>query len=520
MLEEGQKLKCALYVRTSTTEQKDSLELQARYKNNNFDIDKIYSEEVSGRDILKRPEQIKLLNDCGIEVTSVQKQAVFITNDKKPLYDCIIVSNTSRWGRNVVQVKQIVEALHKKGVKLWFDDLGKFSDSKDLSLTLDMLFVLDENYSQTISQKVKSAMDKRKKEGYILANSRLIGYDRTEEGTLVKNKDSNMVKSIFEDYAYKNLAIRKIAEKYEISTSTITTLLKNAKYAGFMVYGIKKHGWDFSKLEIVKSDKIEPIISEELFWKVQEVRRSRSRIAEGSRATRNKIGVNNNTYSLSSKIVCTNCGKNFHRKDRGYWICGTHSKYPKKCTMPTVRENKILKHLKSPYGLKAIRNGLETTLEGELKKLELESIEPIKNELAELKGKSSKLLDLYMDSLIDKITFEKRNKLLKDNIEKLENELKIYSDKENYRIKLLELQKEAKSLLDEYEKILESSEPEKIFDRVSKIEVGKIKDVKKRKEVSYIKSVRFKDFKVLEDHQLFDELIREEDTIRVEKQTI
>ena len=183
MLEEGQKLKCALYVRTSTTEQKDSLELQARYKNNNFDIDKIYSEEVSGRDILKRPEQIKLLNDCGIEVTSVQKQAVFITNDKKPLYDCIIVSNTSRWGRNVVQVKQIVEALHKKGVKLWFDDLGKFSDSKDLSLTLDMLFVLDENYSQTISHKVKSAMDKRKKEGYILANSRLIGYDRTEEGT-------------------------------------------------------------------------------------------------------------------------------------------------------------------------------------------------------------------------------------------------------------------------------------------------------------------------------------------------
>lgn len=112
---------------------------------------------------------------------------------------------------------------------------------------------------------------------------------------------------------------------------------------------------------------------------------------------------------------------------------------------------------------------------------------------------------------------KKRNKLLKDNIEKLENELKIYSNKENYRIKLLELQKEAKSLLDEYEKILESSEPEKIFDRVSKIEVGKIMDIKKGKEVSYIKSVRFKDFKILEDHKLFDELIREEDTIRVGK---
>lgn len=99
-----------------------------------------------------------------------------------------------------------------------------------------------------------------------------------------------MVKSIFEDYAYKNLAIRKIAEKYQLSTSTITTLLKNIKYAGFMAYGIKEHGWNFSKLEIVKSDKIEPIISKELFWKVQEVRRSRSRIAEGSRVTRNKIG--------------------------------------------------------------------------------------------------------------------------------------------------------------------------------------------------------------------------------------
>ncbi|MDK7627678.1 MULTISPECIES: recombinase family protein [unclassified Clostridium] len=517
MLENIQKLKCALYVRTSTTEQKDSLELQARYKNNNFKIDKIYSEEVSGRDILKRPEQIKLLNDCGIEVTSVQKQAVFTLNDKPPLYDCIIVSNTSRWGRNVVQVKQIVEALHKKNVKLWFDDLSKFSDSKDLSLTLDMLFVLDENYSQTISQKVKSAMDKRKKEGYILTNGRLIGYDKSKEGTLVKNKDSDMVKSIFEDYVYENLAIRKLAEKYNLSTSTITTLLKNIKYAGFMAYGIKEYGWDFSKLEIVKTDKIEPIITEELFWKVQDIRRSRSRIVEGSKNTRNKIGVNNKTHSLSSKILCTNCGKNFHYKDRGYWICGTHSKYPKKCDMPTMRENKIINYLKSPYGLKAIKNGLEVRLEGELNKLQLENTEPIKRNLKEFKEKSSKLLDLYMDSLIDKNTFEKRNNILKNKIDKLENELKIYNDKENYRIKLLELKKEAKRFLDEYEEILDSNKPEKIFDRVFKIEVDKIIDIKKGKEVSYVKNIRFKDFKVLEDYQLFNQFTNIEDVLEYRK---
>lgn len=517
MLEGLQKLKCALYVRTSTTEQKDSLELQARYKNNSFEIDKIYAEEVSGRDILKRPKQIQLLNDCGIEVTSIQKQAIFTINNKKPLYDCIIVSNTSRWGRNVVQVKQIVEALHKKNVKLWFDDLSKFSDSKDLSLTLDMLFVLDENYSQTISQKVKSAMDKRKKEGYILTNGRLIGYDKTEEGFLVKNNDSNMVKSIFEDYVYNNLSVRNLAEKYEISTSTITTLLKNIKYAGFMAYGIKEHGWDFSKLEIVKTDKIEPIITEDLFWKAQEVRRSRSRVVEGSKSTRNKVGVNNNTHALSGKIVCGDCGKNFHYKNRGYWVCGTHSKYPKKCGMLTIRESKIIDYLKSPFGLKSIKNGLETRLEGELSKLQLEDTLQLKEELKDLKEKSSKLLDLYMDSIIDKSIFEQRNSILKTKIEKLEKELKIFDDRENYRMKLLELKKEAKDILNNYESILNSDEPEKIFDKIYKIEVDKIMNLQRGKEVSYIKSIRFNDFKVLEDYQLFNQFTKIEDILEYGK---
>ncbi len=103
-----------------------------------------------------------------------------------------------------------------------------------------------------------------KKEGYILTTNRIIGYDLVE-GRLEPNEDAIMVKNIFEDYCYNNLSTRKIATKYDISNSTIVTMLKNTKYCGINSYGVAKHKYDFDKLEMHKSELITPIISEELF---------------------------------------------------------------------------------------------------------------------------------------------------------------------------------------------------------------------------------------------------------------
>lgn len=101
------------------------------YKNEQFEVVSIYNERVSGRLLYKRKEQQRLLYDCGIDVSFYDRdQPLFKISDRPSLYDVIIVANTSRFSRNLVEMKQMITALSKKHVKMYFDDLSKFSDDK------------------------------------------------------------------------------------------------------------------------------------------------------------------------------------------------------------------------------------------------------------------------------------------------------------------------------------------------------------------------------------------------------
>lgn len=122
-----------MYCRVSTEhdDQLTSYRAQMEYKNEQFEVVSIYNERVSGRLLYKRKEQQRLLYDCGIDVSFYDRdQPLFKISDRPSLYDVIIVANTSRFSRNLVEMKQMITALSKKHVKMYFDDLSKFSDDK------------------------------------------------------------------------------------------------------------------------------------------------------------------------------------------------------------------------------------------------------------------------------------------------------------------------------------------------------------------------------------------------------
>lgn len=487
------KMKCALYVRVSTEndEQTTSFEMQKKYTNDNFIIDKVYAERTSGRSLYKRHEQQKLLNDCGIEITFIDKKPIFKATNRKALYECIIVSNTSRWGRNIIEVKQMIEALHNKNVVIWFEDLGKFSNATDLNMTLDILFVLDEQYSKTTSHKVKTGMNRRKEQGYLLASNRLFGFDYDiENKKLIHNAESEIVRNIFSDYV-NGLSTRKLANKYKKELSSISTILKNPKYMGYMAYDVKENkGLKLDKLELTKSNDITPIISEELFWKAQEIRKNRT---NGNR------GVQRNR-ALTGKIVCAECGKTYHYHSQNRWVCSGKTKKQTNCKNPMLTENKILNYLQSIFGLKAIKDSLNFLLNRQIETISTDDTSTTQMEINQLKQEQQKLLNLYLKSTINEELFQMKNNDIQNDINKLENIIVSNAEKEKSIKELEKIRKNYSSIIDEYETILNGSNPKDIFECISKIEVDKIYDILENRFVSKINKIYFKDFEPIKEY--------------------
>ncbi|RII36776.1 recombinase family protein [Clostridium chromiireducens] len=495
-------MKSALYCRVSTThdDQNTSYELQQKYQNEQFEIVQIYAEKTTGRYLKKRPEMQQLLNDCGVEITFNNNQPIFIETDRTPMYENIIVANTSRFGRNIVEVKQIIEILHKKNVAIWFDDLGKFSNAKDLSLTLDLLFLLDENYSKQVQQKVIHGLERARKEGYLHINSTFFGMDyMSESNTLVPNDESKIVVEIFNKYKEGD-SLRKLAALYNFTQSRVKDIIDNPRYAGYNFYnkyieGTKKKK-PIEELEIFESDRITPIISLDLWKECQEIKKSRKC---GTR------GINNQTYALSSKIICCKCGTKFFHKQANIrpnsdlWKCRLSHNEPHKCDMKGISEKTIIKYLKSEYGLKAIRDTLKFKIDLAISNIEIEDKESIELKLEPLKQKMERLKKLYIMGDITEEEYIESRAEFKSNYDKYVNLLEDISNKQLNIIKLNSLKKDYNKILDNYEVLLEEN-PQELFRKIEYIKVDKIQDIIKNRYNSFVREVMFNDFLPIKEY--------------------
>ena len=106
------KLKVAAYCRVSTNheEQESSLETQISYyekriaKRDDWQLVKIYAERVSGTQLKKRPEFMKMLSAC-----------------KHGKIDLILAKSISRFGRNTLDTLKTLYELFNLGVKVYFE---------------------------------------------------------------------------------------------------------------------------------------------------------------------------------------------------------------------------------------------------------------------------------------------------------------------------------------------------------------------------------------------------------------
>lgn len=249
------------------------------------------------------------------------------------------------------------------------------------------------------------------------------GYMKNGKNLVPHPKYAPVIKKVFEKFAtglYKQTDFIKIFKKAGIKANGnfIGRTLRNSLYCGVI-----RHEW----LEHSVKGKIEPIISEELFNKVQE-------ILDGKKPQVTGYNRNNPDFPLRQFLTCPNCNQPL----TGGWSKGNaKNKFPyyhcynKDCSCKLrVRAdivNKIfpeyLKTIKpEPHLLELYKAVLKDVFKMNTKEHK-SHIDCLNRRLSQAQERKDKLLDMYMDEKVSEVDYRRKSELLENTIKEIREEL-------------------------------------------------------------------------------------------------
>lgn len=494
-----ERLRVAAYCRVSTDseDQLNSYKSQVQYytdmikKNKEWVLADIYADEaITGTQVTKREDFQRMINDC--------------MNGE---IDMVFTKSISRFARNTLDTLKYVRMLKERNIAVYFEDEKINTLTMDGELLLVVLSSVAQQEVENISANVKKGLKMKMKRGELVGFQGCIGYDyHPEDKTITVNQEeAEIVRYIFNRYVDgaggsvigQELESLGYKTKYGSSTwapSTVIGIIKNEKYKGDILLGKTFTVDPISKRRLENmgeedkfymKDHHEPIISEEVFEKAQEIlnRRNKNRTTVGS-GKREKYS---RKYAFSCMLECGFCGGTLTRRN---WHSG--SKYSKviwQCVTATKKGKKFCKHSKGipetaieeafveSYRLLCDDNKdvleeflqrMDDTLSSSVVSKQLAKAE---KEIDALEKKKSKLVDMRLEEIIDKETYESKYADLVSKQEQLvEERQKLQETSDN--------EKDIKKRLKEFKKTLEQNEVLDKFDRyvfesiVEKVIVG------------------------------------------------
>lgn len=436
----------AVYARVSTDheDQKNSVENQEMYfmdyieKQEGWELYKMYADEgISGTSLKKRDKFNKMMADA-----------------KLKKFDIILTKEVCRFARNTLDTIEKTRELKNLGIEVRFliDNISTFDTDGELRLTIMAGIAQDE--SRRTSERVQFGVIQQMKKGVAFGNI-MYGYEFKNGKLIVNKKEAEMIRKIFHWYLDNGYGGHKICsklkeEKYEIKrpknpknkynwgVGTIFGILKNVKYRGdlkqritytndYLEHKSKKNNGEVEFIYI--KDHHEPIIDRELFEKVQ--------IELARRSNLNKKEKTNysNAHGLSGKIICGQCGYGYIRSygkervdgsKRQCWKCKmkahhgeekTINGYKVGCNSDRVSDSSITDSISQSLKLmnrdkEIIYNNLKNNIENYFDNLlnVNYNMKEIEKKEKEYKEKIDKIVELYINGVIDKNTFDKKEK--------------------------------------------------------------------------------------------------------------
>ncbi|MDR2909323.1 MAG: recombinase family protein [Oscillospiraceae bacterium] len=437
-------LRVTYYARVSTEreEQASSLENQITYyqsyiKSNSMwtFVDGYVDEGISGASTKKRDSFNRMIKD-----------------GKYGRFDFIITKEISRFSRNTVDSIQFTQQLLQYNVGVLFqnDNINTFDTDGELRLTIMSSLAQDE--LRRLSERVKFGHKQCIKNGKVLGNDKLYGYNKKNCILTINEEQAEVVRLIFDLYANQQLGMRAISKilfdrgitsgKGNLfNTRTMANMLNNPKYKGYyrgnittsIDYRTKKSIFlPESEWILYKDKSIPAIVSEELWDKAHALLQSRSEHFKDSGAR------THNRYAYSGKIACAEHGTSFLRalreSGKEVWQCRVYNERgAKACTAPTIYTSEldeimadIFKDMQKDKNIiiddiiKLIKNSPD-------RKNYEHNMEIIKDEITVLNSKKEKRLELSIDGAINNLEFKKRNDALNEQIAQAQSNLSTLS---------------------------------------------------------------------------------------------
>lgn len=482
-------LRVAYYARVSTDkeEQKNSIKNQREHFEEYIKANKSWEfcggyidDGISGMHAEKREEFQRMLSDA--------------RNDK---IDLIITKEISRFARNTLDSIQYTRQLLSYGVCVWFqnDNINTIDDDSEFRLTIMAGVAQDE--IRKLSSRVRFGHAQSIKNGVVLGNSRIYGYDKQNGKLIINEKEAEMVRLIFEKYAtgewstpkLEKLLYEKGYRNYKggrINRGVINHIIKNPKYKGYYAGGKVKIIDMFTKKQeflpeeewnMFKDDgsRVPAIVDENIWNMANRYFNMRSETVK-SRRTSFKNG-----NLFTGKIFCGNDGATYWMKQhyvRGKedvkWVCSYRIKNgSESCDSFPIAESELRKMLSNIINESAknideiARKYIEIYKKVVLnKKDNSEEIKRIQTAIDKTRNKIDKILDYNIEGIISDSEFSRRNSEYQLQIENMEAELKILIEEDNKNTNPDDRLFEIKRILESFSGIKEDEINEAIVNRL------------------------------------------------------
>lgn len=434
----------AAYCRVSTdkSDQLNSLETQKQFfteyvQRTGDHLVKVYADEgISGTKIKNRKEFLQMMADA-----------------EHGLFDMVVVKDISRFARNTVDLLQNIRRLKALGIETQFLTANMTSMGNS-EFVLTIFGALAQEESANTSKRIKFGKKVNAEKGRV--PNIVFGYDKTIGdyfNLAINEKEAKVVRQIYRWYTEEGYGCAAISNKLneqgsrtkrncKWSQNAVSRILTNELYTGKIING-KQEVADFLTGQRKEKDETEwlvterpelRIIDDEVFEQAQKILHSRNQAFNLNHERQS------NKYLFSTLIKCKECGWSFRRTVRKYkntyvrWVCSGHNgKGADSCpNAVTLDEEELIEVLQEYFSnvLKNKKKVIQYVVKEfqRVYKAKDENVEyekELKDKLTKLKAVRQKYMDMYTDDLITRQELNDRIGGARQEIERLENELKM-----------------------------------------------------------------------------------------------
>ncbi len=347
--------------------------------------------------------------------------------------DIVLVHKFNRFARNKYDSAIYKKRLRDIGIKV-VSVTQPIDDSPEGRILESLIEAMDQYYSENLALEVKKGMLENALKGKHTGGGKLLGLSVDEEGYYYPDENAHIIKRIFREFAdgvpKTQIVARLNEEGYRnqygrrFSTRTLYDLLQNEKYVGNFVY-------HHTQTETIRLDGIikNPIVEPELWEEVQRIRQER-----------NKPRYRKRKYIMTGKLRCgvcgfTYCGHGAKKKNKkgevaAYYKCAGKTKHKNSCDNPSLNKDyyeklivdTITENVLTDNAIDSIAKQVLLNLEREKKTPQVPT-EKLNKQLNKVKDQQAKLMELYINGGIEMNILEDKNKDLKAEKKRLEDQI-------------------------------------------------------------------------------------------------